>query len=199
MKMFLRSAAIVAVVVSLCSLSAAQGAGGCYGKDCEVLQAGVGFGLYAGGYGNLTVPPISGTFDYGATDLVSLGIGIGFQGSSYTLFDGNNGQWKWSYASVPVMARAAFHPFHLDAIKQSIPSRDKWDVYGGLSLGYAITGYHETVAGEAGGTPLYAPGSSYPQLGLLLGTRWYLNPKFAVYFEEGSGFGWVTIGGCWKI
>jgi hypothetical protein len=200
MKTASRLAAIAAIMGCFFSLSVAQSSGSCFAKGDQYIQAGIGVGLYGNAYGDLTFPPISGVYEYGIDNLFSIGGGIGFQGSSYSYYDPSYGEWEWSYSYIPIMARVAFHPFNLDAISKSIPSRDKWDVYGGLSLGYAIVNYNETLPPNGfEGAPPYSAGTSYFQAGFLLGTRWYLNPKFAVYFEEGSGFGWVNVGACWKI
>ena len=199
MKSITHVAAIATIIGCFVSLSVAQGSGSCFAKGDQYIQAGIGVGLY-GGYGDLTFPPISGMYEYGIDNLISIGGGIGYQGSSYSSYNPEFGEYEWNYAYIPIMARVAFHPFNLDAISKSIPSRDKWDVYGGLSFGYAIVNYSETIPLTGfEGAPAYSVGASYFQAGLLLGTRWYFNPKFAMYLEEGSGFGWVNIGACWKI
>ncbi|MDD5673512.1 MAG: hypothetical protein PHC61_05085 [Chitinivibrionales bacterium] len=180
------------------SATVLAGSDGCYGKGMLVAQAGIGLGFYGSVYGNTSIPPLAVAMEYGYNDLVSLGGGIGIEGSSYNYsYTGYN--WSYTYTYIPIMFRAAFHPFNLVDLKNKIPARDKWDAYGGLTLGWTIVNFSETQPVGYTGVSGYSAGASYPVFGLLLGTRYYFSPKFGVFAEEGSGFGWLTIGVVYKL
>jgi hypothetical protein len=69
--------------------------------------------------------------------------------------------------------------------------RDQFDAYGGLSLGYTFISYAEVTDYSS---TTYIVGGSYVTWGLLLGGRWFFSPNWALYAEEGSGFGWLSVG-----
>jgi hypothetical protein len=140
------------------------------------------------GYGSIFFPPLSAVVDYGASDLVSIGAGIGFLGSRVV---DSHGDVLLNYSCFPLMGRVAFHPFNLPGLQSAIPVRDQFDAYGGLSLGYTFISYAEVTDYSS---TTYIVGGSYVTWGLLLGGRWFFSPNWALYAEEGSGFGWLSVG-----
>ena len=70
-----------------------------------------------------------GAFDYGIHDCISAGAVIGYDG--YSRLDAR-------YNHVPLMARAAFHPFNLAALADKIVIRDIVDVYAGITTGLLL-------------------------------------------------------------
>ena len=188
MKSVGRVALIAATIAGFSVMASAQMSGSCYRQGNNLIEGGLGLGLYSGAYGSLAFPPVAVVYEYGASDVISFGGGIGFQGSSY---DDGYGD-KWSYSYVPIMARIAFHPLNIPGLYA--PVRSNLDLYGGLSFGYYIVNSSVTYAYNIPGNNYYSAGGSYPGFGLLLGARWYFTPQYAVFLEEGSGFGWFTIG-----
>jgi hypothetical protein len=186
-----RVALVAMVIAGLSAISISQASESCYLKGDKTVQAGIGMGLYVG-YGTVFFPPISVVFDYAASDLISVGGGIGFLGSRFD--DGWGDVWGYSY--LPIMGRIAFHPFNIPSLQASVPLRDQFDAYGGLSVGYTIVTYTEPATLNH---PGYSAGASSLTIGLLLGGRWYFNPKWALYAEEGSGFSWLSVGVAMKL
>jgi len=191
---------IVTAVLSLSiiSINAEDNSTGCYYKGIFLAQAGIGLGFYGNVYGNESVPPLSASVEYGIHNLVSIGGGLGFEGSSYD-YSFNGYGWKYTYSYVPVMFRGVFHPFNLPTLINKIPMRDKWDAYGGISLGWTIVNFSESTPTGYTGVSDYSTGGSYFNGGLLLGARYYFTKNFGAYAEEGSGFGWFNIGGVYKF
>lgn len=124
----------------------------------------------------------TGSFDYGFHEAISGGGAIGYNGHA-TLLDSIN--------YLPIMGRAAFHPFNLAVIAEKIPVRDKLDVYVGLTAGARIgwASYKGSRTGPA----------NYPNVGVfyvreMIGARWYFTDMFGVFLEEGSGMGTFNSG-----
>jgi hypothetical protein len=195
---FLCKAGMAICICVALSTSVIAGVDGNYGKGMLLAQAGIGLGFYGTLYGSTSIPPICASADYGVTDLISVGGGLGIAGSKYEVgyLDYN---WSFTYTYIPIMGRVAFHPFNLPALKNKIPKRDIWDTYGGLALGWTIINYSETDPPNSTGIIPFPKGTSYFTVGLLLGIRYYFSPRFGVYAEEGSGFGWFNIGCVFKL
>jgi hypothetical protein len=77
---------------------------------------------------------------------------------------------------VPIIVRAAFHPFNLSVLQDKISIRDKLDVYGGFALGL-----------KTGLTPPFT-------FSELIGARYFFSPNFGVFLEDCAGVGWVNLG-----
>jgi hypothetical protein len=128
--------------------------GSAYVKDSKMLS----FGLAAVPFGPCAA------FDYGFHEAISGGIATGVMIERY--------------AYVPMITRAAFHPFNLKAWSDKIAVRDKLDVYGGLAGGFQF-------------------GRDAPQLFIVrefFGARYYIDPKFAFFAEDCAGLGFFNIG-----
>ena len=189
--------AMAVLALAVMSTKAEVSTAGSYQKGMFLGQAGIGLGFYGSVYGNASLPPLSVLVEYGIHDLVSIGGGIGIEGSSYDYTVGYT--WKYTYTYIPLMFRGVFHPFNLPSLIGKIPKRDKWDAYGGITLGWVIVSYSVTPPQGYPGSSYYTTEGSYFLPGLLLGTRYYFTKKFGVYAEEGSGFGWFNIGGVYNF
>lgn len=177
MKFALRLAALSLALAMAIASSFGQNA---YMKGNNVAHIGIGFGL-AGVYGDATLPPITGGFEYGFEDKISLGGIFGYSGSKQSFF---GGEWKYSY--ILIGARGGYH---------FLENNDKWDAYGGLLLGYNIVNVSTTGTSGFG----FAAGASYMLFGLYGGGRYYVSPNFAVFGELGYGAGFVTVGVAFKL
>lgn len=95
-----------------------------YSKGQQVVNLGIGLGGFAGAYGSGGIA-ITGGYEYGVTENISLGGVIGYSSSSDDYFDGS---FKYTY--ILIGARGAYHYdlFHNPNI----------DTYGGILLGYNI-------------------------------------------------------------
>jgi hypothetical protein len=127
---------------------------------------------------SLTMPiwPIGffSAFDYAFHDCISAGGGIGIYGYSF------NPYWRYHY--MPIIARAAFHPFNLSVWADKIKARNKLDVYVGLATGARI-GW---VSWEGSGTELPEPKITRFLFREYIGIRFYPTEKFYLVAEEGG-------------
>lgn len=125
----------------------------------------------------------TGSFDYGFHEAISGGGAIGYDGYSYDAW------WRYNY--LPIMGRAAFHPFNLAVIAEKIPVRDKLDVYVGLTAGARI-GWASYIG--PGAEPANDPSVGGFYVREMIGARWYFTDMFGVFLEEGSGMGTFNSG-----
>ena len=79
--------------LSIISINADDNSTGCYYKGMFLAQAGIGLGFYGSVYGNESIPPLSASVEYGIHNLVSIGGGLGIEGSSYD-YSFNGYGWK---------------------------------------------------------------------------------------------------------
>jgi len=173
-KSWLLTAASVLLIISS-STSAADWAtskGSCYGEGKSQLSFGF-IAYYVGAFA---------AFDYGFHDAISGGIAVGFNNWHYSNI--------WDYNHVPIVVRAAFHPFNLKALADEIKIRDKLDVYVGLSSGWRVgwaTYRHsgiEPIEPSVGGFFIRE----------YIGARFFPSKNFFLMAEEGSGLGYFLIG-----
>jgi len=168
-----------ALLVSFSLANVSSATESCYAKGNSLVNLGLGL-VMEGPFG------VVASYEYGVHDLVSVGGEIGFSGWS-------NGYW--SYSEIPFAVRGAFHPFNLPSLVDKIKVRDKFDVYGGLSMGYDIV--TSSWSGPYAGTD--ATGS-HVIASLFIGGRYYMNPNFGFYAEEtGGSFGWLNGGVVFKF
>jgi hypothetical protein len=79
---------------------------------------------------------------------------------------------------VPIIARAAFHPFNLKAWADHLKVRDRLDVYIGPAMGFQL-------------------GETAPDLFVFreyIGARFHINSKYAFWAEDCAGLGFFNIG-----
>lgn len=102
----------------------------------------------------------------------------------------------WGYYQVPILARAAFHPFNLNVLAEKIKVRDKLDVYVGPSMGWQIGWTNWKGSGSAiGSSPSYG-GFVIREY---IGARWFFTPNFAVTLEDCGGLGVINAGVVFKF
>lgn len=151
-----------------------------FNKGDKTGSVGLGFG-FAGIYGDAGMPPISLGFQYGIDKKISVGGILGYTSSSYSAWE-----YKWTYSYIVIGARGEYH--FLD--------NKLWDVYGGLTLGYAIVSV-STPSGYNGYG--YSAGNSYAVYGFHAGARYFVSPKVAIFGELGYGIGYLTLGASFRL
>ena len=174
------------LLVIAVSLSFSQMA---YKKGDQVINIGIGLGGFAGVYGSGGIA-ITGGYEYGVTENISLGGVVGYSSSSEDFGAG----YGWKYTYILIGARGAYHLdlFHNPNI----------DTYGGILLGYNIvsskaTGTLPTYSGYGYGS--YSASASFLEFGAFIGGRYYFSPKLAVQAELGYGLGILNIGIAYKL
>jgi hypothetical protein len=169
--------AVTILIVCLSNFSSATES--CFAKGNSLVNLGLGLAM-EGPVG------VVASYECAVHDLVSVGGEIGYSGWS-------NG--FWSYSEIPFAVRGAFHPFNLPSLVDKIKVRDKFDVYGGLSVGYDVV--TSSWSGPLSGSD--ATGS-HGIFSLFIGGRYYMNPHFGFYAEEtGGSFGWLNGGVVFKF
>ncbi len=98
----------------------ASSIGSCYEKGNKNISAGMCFGHIGYFF----------AFDYAFHDAISGGCATGFNGFRYSH------AYRKNY--MPIVVRAAFHPFNLKVIADKIRARNKLDVFVGLASGGRI-------------------------------------------------------------
>ena len=161
-----------------------------FSKGDKVVNLGLGLGntVYSGSGYKTSIPPISGSFEYGVVDNLfddksSLGVGgyLGYTSSKYDL--GNNYDYKYSSTIVGVRGS-----LHYDFI-------EKLDTYTGLSLGYNIV----SAKSDYKGLGSYKAESSALYWGWYLGARYYFTDSFAAMAEIGYDIAYLNIGVAFKF
>jgi hypothetical protein len=126
-------------------------------------------------------------YDMGFHDAISGGVVTGFNGYS---------SGDFAYAQIPILVRAAFHPFNLVVLKDKINVRDKLDVFAGPCMGYEF--------GWTSWKNVSVPEESLPVYGGFIlreyiGVRYFFKPNLAVTAEDCAGLGFINIGLCFKF
>ncbi len=171
-----------------------------YEKGDLLINPGVslfGYNYGLGGYYNSysASPALSLSVDYNLTDNISLGGYLGYQSISY-----KHGTYKDRRSNTGFGARGIFHATEVlnDAFSSNIDS-EKWDFYGGVSLGYEIYTYRYD-DNYAGVRYDYSGSTGGFVAGIVLGTRYMFTPKIGAFAELGRGaFGALTIGATFKL
>jgi hypothetical protein len=131
----------------------------CYSRGAMLGSAGISvyyFGVYA-------------AFDYGIHDCISAGAAAGYNGDSRPGYRINQ---------VPLMIRAAFHPFNLAVLADKIIIRDMVDLYAGITTGRVIrweTSKYDDLRGDV------HSGFSIREY---LGLRYHFSDKIAIFIED---------------
>ncbi|MEN8220892.1 MAG: hypothetical protein ABFS56_31960 [Pseudomonadota bacterium] len=150
-------------------------------KGDKVFQAGLGLGSgYRGIYGDSTTPVISGAFDLGYSDRISIG-GIVSYTSSEDMYSFYGNRYGWEYSYLGIAARGAYHYGIFDS--------DKIDTYAGIALGYNTVTVSNIGSGHRG-----SASGSYLLYGGFVGLRYFFKPNLAVFTELGYGLGLGTVG-----
>jgi hypothetical protein len=152
LKFFLQSSTIMTLIGAILSMAHADDwavdRGSAYTKDSKSLSVG------------LSAIPVglSFAYDYGFHPAISGG--------------GATGAIMSPDVYVPMIARAAFHPFNLKAWAVDRGLREKLDIFGGLASGFEL-------------------GANAPFPFIIreyIGARFYFAPKFAAFMEDCAGF-----------
>lgn len=153
-----------------------------FDKATSCLHAGIGFGgrFYSG---SVTLPPLSVSYEKAVTDKISAGGIVGYSGSQYTYKFGGSA-YKWKYSYLLIGARGNYH----------FATAEKFDPYGGLTLGYNIVGVKSP--GQIQG---YSAKGSALLFGGQVGTNYYFSANMGAFAELGYGIGVLTIGATFKL
>lgn len=158
-------------------------------KGTIVLQGGAGLGL-VGLYGNISVPPISVSLDYGMSKELSVGVYAGYSSSKDTIIKASppifeeDAGIKYGYTILGV--RGSYH-FNLE--------NKKIDAYGTVMLGYNIVSASIFGLGEG----LLEAKGSFAAFGGSLGIRYFVAPKIALFAEGGYGIEYIRAGLSFKL
>ena len=160
-----------------------------FSKGDKVGQIGIGIGSYIGGSGyKTTIPPISGSFEYGIVDglldgKASIGVGgyLAYTANKWeTSFLGNSYGFKNNYFILG--ARGAFHYQFIE----------KLDTYAGLMLGYNVVS-GKYFGDDLGYTVNNAAASAFGY-SAFIGARYYFTEQFAAFAEVGYGIAALELG-----
>jgi hypothetical protein len=103
-------------------------------------------------------------YEYGIHEAISGGVATGVMVDPFVY--------------VPLVVRAAFHPFNLASLSDRIAVRDKLDVYAGLATGFEF--------GEDAPHPFV--------IREYLGVKYYFDSRFGIFAEDCGGLGFLTVG-----
>jgi hypothetical protein len=178
--------AILFTALSVCLISAslaqaadwATSSGSCYAKGDKIISGGVSL-FWFGAFG---------AFDYGFHDCISGGGAVGYNTYSFSSY------YRVHY--IPIIVRAAFHPFNLKVLADKIKVRDKLDVYVGPSIGWSINFITSKSTAPLG---LGEPDISGFIFREYLGVRYYFSDKFGVFAEDCAGLGAICFGVSFKL
>jgi hypothetical protein len=116
-------------------------------------------------------------FDMAFHDVISGGAAAGFNWWPH---------YSYTYFRIPIVVRAAFHPFNLKVLADKIPVRDRLDVYAGFGSGWGIW-----FGADYRDNPPDVWGFTFRER---VGATWYFTPTFYANAEEGSGLGSLNLG-----
>ena len=140
------------------------------------LNANIGVGLGSRiGVGDMGLPPLSLSLDYGINDNISIGGYLGYISTKQD-FAGVY-SWNWTYMIVGV--RGAYH----------LEVSDNFDPYGGVLLGYNMVSVK--TEGSGGKNPVAASSIAYAGF---IGARYHFSKGFGVFGELGYGITWLNLG-----
>ena len=162
----------------------------------SLLGYGYGFGSYGSGYTGL--PGLTASIEYNLTDNIAVGGYAGYLARSYRYDIGGN-RYTDRWTNLGFGARGIFHASEVlnDALGTNIDS-EKWDIYGGLSLGYETWSWNYDNSFGGSGRANYGNGRVF--FGGVLGTRYMFSERFGVYGELGRGaLGALTLGVTLKL
>jgi len=156
-----------------------------FDKSDKIVQAGVSVG-YGGLYGSSILPPISGTFEMGYNENISLGGFVAYT-SSEDIWTYSGNEYGWEYSYIGFGTRGAYHYGLFDS--------EQIDTYVGLALGYNIVSVSTIGSGRSS-----SASGSYLLSGGFVGLRYFFKPNMAVYTELGyGGLGNATVGLSFKF
>lgn len=151
-----------------------------FNKDDKVINVGIGLGSYISYTDfSISVPPISGSFEYGIVDLFDKKGGVGIGGYLGYILYKNKFDNSMKVSDLVIGPRGLFHYQFVD----------KLDTYAGVMLGYDVKSYSRS--SDLPGSGFYAT--------YFLGARYYLTSAIAIYGELGYGVAPLEIGVAYKF
>jgi hypothetical protein len=115
-------------------------------------------------------------FDYGLHDCISIGAATGYNGYS---------NLSIRFHRLPIIARAAFHPFNLSAIADKIIIRNTIDVYAGLCSGWIFVWKRSDIANDNGGDF---------SIREYIGMRYHFSDRLSIFVEDCPGVAYIAGG-----
>lgn len=162
------------------------------GKNVLYLGAGVGSG-YAGtdisatgsGYVYRRTPDFQLGFEHGISEAIPqsiIGIGphLATTFASNTYRDPYGRGWDKHWTDFSIAAKGFYH--HKFLVK------DRWDVYGSVSLGVKFRNYSFTYTDPYYSYARDSYSSASPIVGVGVGARYYVTNAFGFYAELGAGY-----------
>ena len=172
-KTLIQTAIVLTIITHLVSASDwATGSGSVYHQGDRLGSAGISF-FYFGALA---------AFDYGLHDCVSAGAAAGY--NVYSFYP------QTMTHHIPLMARAAFHPFNLSVLADKIIVRNMIDVYAGLSGGWVFRW-------ETSDYPsLVKPDAKPSGIGVreYLGMRYFFRDNIALFVEDSGYLSTISAG-----
>jgi len=152
-----------------------------FNKGDMMINGGVGIGNYIS-YAHFSnkILPISGSFEYGVTDLFDGKGGIGVGGYlAYTSFGDTEGK-NVNASDLIIGPRGIFHYQFVENL----------DTYAGLMVGYDVKSFPRS--------DYNLPGSEF-YTSWFIGARYYITKNIAVFGELGYGVSPLQLGLCYKF
>lgn len=177
---------IIALLLFVSALSIQGTAQNYYQGDMNI-NAGAGLGSYLPG--NINVPPVSASFEYGIKDNIGAGIFIGYAQTKETIPLGTGDEIIWDYSHLMIGARGLYHFF----------SNENMNLYGGTNLGYNIaeaefsTNNSQLVPDDK---PSNEPAFVYS---VFAGGHFYFSDNLGLYAEIGYGVSILNVGATLRL
>jgi hypothetical protein len=168
----------------------AQSSSVAYNSGVNLVNIGIGVGTPFFGSGYSASLPVNPTVSYerGITDAISVGGQLSYASYKYSFSDGyiaNN--YSIKYSATYIGARASYH------LSQLLSIPDKFDLYGGASVGYVVVGASDNQGNAA------ILGSAFG-VGGFAGGKYYFSSSTAVYAELGyQSLSYLNIGIAFKF
>ena len=186
---------IIGIIATLISITGfTQG----YQKGDNVLGLGIGLGnTYQVSGTSTRIPPMQIYYEVGVTDQLGVGGFVGYTsiGRKMVYKDGSGDSYtyQYNYNYTLIGLRGAYHFGYL------LGTVDNFDLYGGLSLGYAIL---NTKLTTSDGAPEIEDSKSTSEgfhLGVYAGMRYYFDDSFGVFGEIGYNISVIQAGIVFKL
>jgi hypothetical protein len=168
-----------------------------YEVGTNVVSVGIGVGS-SWGYSNARqTPAFNAQYERGIAQLgpgvISLGGYVGYKGYNYRYTYSNNYFYEQNWRYTIFGVRAAWHLQDLDGL-----NLEKWDLYGGIMLGYNNISYSYS---DNDPTFDYNLNNYNSSIGFstYLGARFFLTNAIALQGELGYGIAYLNLGVAFKF
>jgi len=155
------------------------------GDNLVNIGIGVGSPFFGSGYkASLPINP-SISYEKGVTDVISVGGQLSYASAKFD--DDFDSGYSFKESAVYIGARGSYH------FNQAFDLDSKFDVYGGVSLGYVAV----SVSDNTGSLGATASGVGF---GLFGGGKYFFSPGTAIYAEVGyQSLSFLNIGVAFKF